>query len=114
LLTALLATLLPALTTMLAALTTMLAALAGILRLLTGLLLLAALLLTGLLLAALLAWVRVLRILAHHFLPWEPRPMRQRRNDTIVPGPPGNKDALVHDVQSMARRCLVKGKRSER
>jgi hypothetical protein len=64
------------LTTLLPALTTMLAALAGILRLLARLLLLAALLLTGLLLAALLAWVRVLRILilAHYFLPWNPAP----------------------------------------
>jgi hypothetical protein len=72
-LAALLTTVLAALTAMLAALTA-LTALAGILarilRLLAWLLLLATLLLTGLLLAL----VRVLRILAHQLLPWDPAP----------------------------------------
>ena len=84
---ALLATVLPALAWLLV-LAALLAALAWLLGLLARLLA-AALLLTGLLLAALLALVRILRILAHHVLRG-PCPGRQRDAPVIVPRLHGN------------------------
>ena len=60
--------------------------LAGVLVLLAGLLATTALLLTGLLAALLLAaLVRVLRILAHRFLPWVPSPGSQQCRAANVP-----------------------------
>ena len=84
---ALLATVLPALAWLLV-LAALLAALAWLLGLLARLLA-AALLLTGLLLAALLAWVRILRILGHHLLRG-PCPGSQRVAPGFVPQLRGN------------------------